>query len=74
METYKANSVSDVMIVLSSSKDLDEVYQKLDVDENFILQWTEDGRTVSEVIVATNLSGKVKTGEITLMAEEKNGE
>ncbi len=73
MKTYNALRVDENEIVLSNSKDLDEMFKLLNDDENFILQWNEDGRAISKVIMATNLSAKVKNNEIVLKAEEKQG-
>jgi len=70
MEKFLATKVDDTIIELTSSDDLDQLYDMLDKDENFILQWNEGKVLHSELKIATNISGKVKTGEITLKSKE----
>jgi hypothetical protein len=70
MEKFLATKVDDKSIELKSSNELEELYKLLDKDENFILQWVEGNDLRSEVKVATNISGKVKTGEIVLKSRE----
>jgi hypothetical protein len=70
MEKFMATKVDDKTIELKSSNDLEKLYGLLDKDENFILQWVEGTEVRSEVKVATNISGKVKTGEIVLKSRE----
>jgi len=70
METFNAIVVEEEEIVLSNSEDLAKVYKLLDDDENFILSWDDNGKNVAQVIVATNLSARVKNNETLLKAEE----
>jgi hypothetical protein len=70
MEKFLATKVDEKCIELKSSNDLEKLYGLLDKDENFILQWVENTELRSEVKVATNISGKVKTGEIVLKSRE----
>ena len=63
---YKENE----KIELESSEQLDKLYETIEGENNFILQWMDDGILKSEVIIVTNISGKVKNGEIKLTAKE----
>lgn len=69
METFFAKEYNENSICLTGSEDLQKLYEAINKDENFILEFVRDGKIVSEVIIATNISGKVKTGEIKLVAE-----
>ena len=71
MDTYKAKVYEKDYIELENSSELDKLYQTIQGDDNFILQWKDKGTLHSEVIIATNVSSKVKTGEIVLKAKEK---
>lgn len=71
METYKARIYEKDYIELETSSELDKLYQTIEGDDNFILKWEEEGVLHSEVIIATNISSKVKNGELVLKAKEK---
>ena len=75
MEKFLATKIGDNFIELSSANQLEKLYDMLDKDENFILQWTEGSVLHSELKIATNISSKVKTGEVLLKSKEavKNG-
>lgn len=67
---FLATKVDDQCIELSSSDELESLYNILEKDENFILQWYEGDVLHSELKMSTNISSKVKTGEIILKAKE----
>ena len=74
MEKFMAIVYKEMeLIQLKSSEELDNLYQIIESEENFILQWTEGEKLKSEVIIVTNISSKVKTGEMKLTAQEQNG-
>lgn len=70
MKKFLATKVDNKFIELSNVNELDELYGMLDKDENFILQWKEGEVLHSELMLATNISGKVKTGEIVLKSKQ----
>ena len=69
MERFKARIYRGDSIELSSPEDLDSLYTVIDNEEDFIMMWTDEkGIKHSEVIITTNISSKVKTGELKLTA------
>lgn len=70
MKKFLATKVDDNFIELSNVDDLDNLYEMLDKDENFILQWNEGDVLHSELKLATNISSKVKTGEVILKSKQ----
>ena len=78
MEKILAIEVTEEFIELSSSDDLEKVYNLLEAEEDFILQHVIEldakNELQSEVIVATNIASKIKTGEILLKSKEIKGE
>ena len=70
MEKYKASLYNETMIQLENAEELDKLYQTVEADENFILQWNEKDVLKSEVIIATNISSKVKNGDLKLTSKE----
>ena len=71
MEKYKATLYTENNIQLENSEQLDKIYQNIEADENFILQWIEKDVLKSEVIITTNISSKVKNGELKLTSKQK---
>jgi hypothetical protein len=74
MDTYKAKVYQENYIELEDSSELDKLYQTIEGEDNFILQWVDKDVLHSEVIIATHISSKVKNGEMLLKATEKNKE
>jgi len=70
MKTIKAIEINGFHIVLSSQKSIEEVFNLIEKDENFILQWNKDGEIKSELMIASNISSKIKNGEIVLRSTE----
>ncbi len=74
MEKYKALVYKEMeMIELENSEELDKLYQTIEGEDNFILQWYEGKVLKSEVIIVTNISSKIKNGEMKLTAKEQKG-
>ena len=74
MEKYKALVYKEMeMIELENSEELDKLYQTIEGEDNFILQWYEGKILKSEVIIVTNISSKIKNGEMKLTAKEQKG-
>jgi len=74
MEKFKASLYTENNIQLENSEKLDKLYEIVQSDENFILQWVEKDVLKSEVIIATNISSKVKNGELKLTSKQENKE
>jgi len=74
MEKYKASLYTENNIQLENSEQLDKLYETVQADENFILQWIEKEVLKSEVIIATNISSKVKNGELKLTSKQNKTE
>jgi len=74
MEKFKAREYNKNMIQLENAEVLEKLYSIIEADENFILEWEEKGIIMSEVIITTNISSKVKNGELKLTSQEKNEE
>ena len=71
MKKFLALKVNQNEIVLANSNDLEELYTIMDNNENFILQWPDGTEIKSEVMIANDLIGKVKSGSFTLTAREQ---
>ena len=70
MEKFKAKTVNDNGIELQDNNDIEKLYCCLQENENFVLEWEERDIIKSELIIATNLSGKVNTGDIKIIAKQ----
>ncbi len=69
MKTYQAKR-TDTGLELNTQKELADLYQTLEDEENFILTWKEDKHQKSELMLANNLTAKVRSGDIKLTAKE----
>ena len=74
METFKTISKTEDRIVLKEADRLEILFQCIQNEEDFILQWDGKNGVYSKVIIATNILSKVKNGEITLIATENKEE
>ena len=66
MEIFNAISYEKNEIKLDNNKQLEELYNMIDTEANFILTWTENNKDRSEIIISSNIKAKVKTGDIVL--------
>lgn len=71
MKTFIANKVDNGAIVLSSGEVLEELYKTIENGENFIIEWIEDNKKKSKVIIGTDIISNVKTGDMVLSSEEQ---
>ena len=67
MKKFNVDKMTDTDIVLSDQKELNDLYETIKSEENFIVVNKES----SEVIIATNILAKVKNGEIKLSATKQ---
>lgn len=70
--TFKVKCFNESEVVLKNSKDLQILFDSLEQEENVILSWNDEGVEKSQLVIATNISSKVKNGEITLKSMEEN--
>lgn len=69
MKKYKAKTYEEGIMVLSCSEEIQDLYNTIEQDEDFILEWKDDkGITHSEMIIANNIIGKIRTGDIKLVS------
>lgn len=73
MEKFKARTVNDDLIELESSSDLENLYNTIEKEENFIVEWLENGVKKASVIIGNNLLSKVKSGNLQLLSSQVNG-
>lgn len=74
MEKYNAITFSDTEIVLSDVDKLQSIFDTIENGENFIIEWYEAGTRKSKIVIGSNITGKVKGGDIDLRAETKGNE
>lgn len=72
MKKFKADSYSDNQIVLQNAAELDDFIKTvLDNEENFILIWGEGDKTVSKLVMTSNIIGKLRNGAIEVLSIDK---
>jgi len=67
MQTFHVVKYDDKEICLKSSKDLENLFNTITSEEDFILIAGKD----SKIFLANKLLGKVKAGEIVLTSKEE---
>ena len=71
METFKATKYEeDKLIELSDSNELVKLFKTIENSEDFILEWTDGTTKHSEIVIACDMAGKVKAGDVKLTAKE----
>lgn len=72
MKTYKvSNYEEDKSIELNNLVDLPELYENIINNEDFIIEYTENKKVRSKLIIANIILAKVKNGEFELKAKEE---
>lgn len=56
--------------VLMNSSDLVEIYNCINDEENFIVEYESEGVTKAELIIGANIKPKVENNDIKLKSEE----
>jgi len=69
MKTFNATKVTANSIELTTAEVLQDLYDIIDKEENFILSWSEGTVRQAEVMIANNLKAKVSTGDLKLTAK-----
>ena len=70
MEKFKATKNEGSVIELTNSTELERLYDTIESEENFILEWMEGDVRKSEIVIGTSLAGKVKNGDVSLISKE----
>jgi len=73
MKIFEASEVSDTIITLKNSEQLEKLYSAIEDDEVFILRYETNDDIISEVVRGSSLSSKVKNDELKLKAQELKG-
>lgn len=74
MKKFDAVTFNENEIILSHGSDLEHLFEIIEMGENFIVVWTEDGKEKSKLVIGNMITGKVKNGELVLTSEQKIGE
>jgi hypothetical protein len=69
METFKAKVVTDNIMVLSDVKALEELYNIIVKEEDFIVEWQEKDIKKAKLIVGASLISKIRAGDVQLTCE-----
>ena len=70
MKKFHATKYLEDTIELECSERMEELYKTIESSENFVLTWVEGNGKMSKLILASDLVGKVRSGDITLTAKE----
>ncbi|MBN2651337.1 MAG: hypothetical protein JXR63_03065 [Spirochaetales bacterium] len=61
--------LSDGTISVTSTEDIEKVYEFIKNEKNFIFQYEENGKKRSELILTEGMLSKLKTSELKIIAE-----
>jgi len=70
MERFDIISYTKEEVVLSNAEQIDKFYTSIHNDEAVQLAWTKNGKKYSQVIITSQITGRVKNGETVIRAEE----
>ena len=70
MKKFNAKKCDDKVIELTSSSDLEDLFNTILREQDFIIQWNEGKEQKSELIIGTDLASKIKTGDIKIISSE----
>lgn len=71
METFEIKSFNDKELVLTDSEQVSKLYTILQNEEAIQLIWKDRNIKKSQIVIATNIAGKVRTGEMVVKSEEE---
>jgi len=71
MEVFKVHNVTDEKIILKDDKQLDTLFNEIENDRNFQVEWIKDNRKKSKLFLADGLLARLKDGRLMLTAEKK---
>ena len=67
---FEAVDVTETEIILKESSAIVELVDVINQETDFILEWkNSSGAKVAKLIIATNIVGKIRNGEITISAK-----
>ncbi len=71
MERINAKRKAVDVIEFSSVDELEKFSKSIETEKKFILTWKEKEDVMSELIFSTNITSKIKNGEIKLTSVEE---
>lgn len=69
MKKFEATKYDGKTLELQSSERIQELYELLEKEENFILEWTEGTVKMGRLMIGTELFPKIKAGDLALTAK-----
>ena len=66
MKRYEVFLVTSDSIILKNIDDLEALYKDVENNENFILMWSDENQSYSELFIATKLMDRIRCGEMRL--------
>ena len=69
MKEFKATKYEDGVLELTSTKEMKELFDIIEKEENFVLEWVEGDVLMSQIMIGNNIAAKVKNGDISLTAK-----
>ena len=70
MEKIKVISFDDTSITTSCVEDLENLYSLIEKNEAFIITWIVDKRILSKLVYPSDMSSRIKNGELELKSVE----
>ena len=70
MKTFKVKHINETEIVLRGIDQLPELFSKIESEENFMVEFEDNGKKQRKLIIGATLTGKVDSGEFKLSAME----
>ena len=68
---FHVTSFNEKNVELTSSEELNILYATIMAEENFVLEWKEEGYTKSRLVIGKEWSSKIATGDIELTSCQK---
>jgi hypothetical protein len=69
MQTFKAKVVTDNIMILSDVKSLEQLYNVIVKEEDFIVEWVSKEGNHAKVIIGASLISKIRAGDVQLVCE-----
>ena len=70
LQSFRAIEVTEKIIKMQSKEDLTKMIHLMENGDNFFLELSEGKEKTSTLMISTNLTAKVRNGEILLLAKE----
>ena len=69
MKQFEVKNYTDKEIVLRDPDQVTELYEAIQKEEAIQLKWNDGNLTRSQIIIAGNIAGRVRLGEIMIKSE-----